>query len=88
MFNLSEQTIWINKVSQTVKRLVRGVAPNTPKKGERVLREILLIGAGTLLGGCLGAVVTCLMQINKDYKIEGKEADEYEEEKYSEDCQI
>lgn len=52
------------------------------------MREILLIGAGTLLGGCLGVVVTCLMQINKDYKIEGKEADEYEEEKYSEDCQI
>ena len=52
------------------------------------MREILLIGAGTLLGGCLGVFVTCLMQIKKDYEIEGKETDEYEEEKYSEDCQI
>ena len=84
MFNLSEQCIWINKLPNTS----LGVAPNTPMKGEKNLREILLIGAGTLLGGCLGVFVTCLMQIKKDYEIEGKETDEYEEEKYSEDCQI
>jgi hypothetical protein len=84
MFNLSEQCIWINKLPNTS----LGVAPNTPSKGEEVLREILLIVAGTLLGGCLGIFVTCLIQIKKDYKIEGKETDEYEKEKYSEDCQI
>ena len=87
MFILSEQTIWINTVSQTVKGSL-GVAPNTPKEKEDVLREIVLTSAGILIGGFLGVVFMCLFQINKDrhYFISRKDDKENEKKKHSEDC--
>lgn len=87
MFILSEQTIWINTVSQTVKGSL-GVAPNTREKGELDLRELLLIAAGTLLGSCLGVTMMCLFQINKDCRVKRKEDTDYEKEKHSEDCTL
>ena len=87
MFNLSEQTIWINIVSQTVKGSL-GVALIPREKGELDLRELLLIAAGTLLGSCLGVTMMCLFQINKDCRVKRKEDTDYEKEKHSEDCTL
>lgn len=88
MFILSEQTIWINTVSQTVKGSL-GAAPLIPReKGELDLRELLLIAAGTLLGSCLGVTMMCLFQINKDCRVKRKEDTDYEKEKHSEDCTL
>ena len=65
MFILSEQTIWINTVSQTVKGSL-GAAPNTPIQ-ERILtmHEFLFFMIGFLLGGVIGISIMCLMQINR-----------------------
>lgn len=87
MFILSEQTIWINTVFQTVKGSL-GAAPNTREKGGLDLRELLLIAAGTLLGSCLGVTMMCLFQINKDCRVKRKEDTDYEKEKHSEDCTL
>lgn len=87
MFILSEQTIWINTVSQTVKGSL-GVALIPREKGELDLRELLLIAAGTLLGSCLGVTMMCLFQINKDCRVKRKEDTDYEKEKHSEDCTL
>ena len=87
MFILSEQTIWINTVSQTVKGSL-GVPLIPREKGELDLRELLLIAAGTLLGSCLGVTMMCLFQINKDCRVKRKEDTDYEKEKHSEDCTL
>lgn len=87
MFVLSEQTIWINTVSQTVKGSL-GVPLIPREKGELDLRELLLIAAGTLLGSCLGVTMMCLFQINKDCRVKRKEDTDYEKEKHSEDCTL
>lgn len=87
MFILSEQTIWINTVSQTVKGSL-GVALIPREKGELDLRELLLIAAGTLFGSCLGVTMMCLFQINKDCRVKRKEDTDYEKEKHSEDCTL
>ena len=87
MFILSEQTIWINTVSQTVKGSL-GVAPNTPKRKENAMREIALVAVGVIAGGFIGVTFMCLFQINKDrhYIITRKDGTENEEKKHSEDC--
>ena len=87
MFILSEQTIWINTVSQTVKGSL-GLPLIPREKGELDLRELLLIAAGTLLGSCLGVTMMCLFQINKDCRVKRKEDTDYEKEKHSEDCTL
>lgn len=88
MFILSEQTIWINTVSQTVKGSLGGCPLIPREKGELDLRELLLIAAGTLLGSCLGVTMMCLFQINKDCRVKRKEDTDYEKEKHSEDCTL
>lgn len=52
------------------------------------MREVLLIAASAIFGGCLGVMVTCLVQVSKDCEFKRKEITDYEEEKYSEDCEI
>ncbi len=52
------------------------------------MREVLLIAASAIFGSCLGVMVTCLVQVNKECKIIRKEITDYEEEKHSEDSEI
>ena len=65
MFILSEQTVCIPKRDSNSKSSL-GAAPNTPTQ-ERILtmHEFLFFMIGFLLGGVIGVMIMCLMQINR-----------------------
>ena len=50
----------------------QGKSPNTPKRKELLrMSELLFFIIGTILGGLIGVVLMCCLQINRLFKKEG-----------------
>ena len=81
---LSEQTIWIAKAP---KRYSREGLPLIPQSRKRVkiMSEFIFFMIGLMLGGLVGIVIMCLLQVNRLHDEICERNEVNESKKYSED---